>query len=195
MSARDDEPVSVELDADPALAAKLRRAYERGRLKRAVLHASPALLFVVASSFRLVHGATSMTALLQGGALYLSAVLGLWLGGGAAAAVRPALLFGLVPFVIVRVAESTGHICTGTECVSWCLPACAIGGTLGGALVGLRAARERDRLAFVLTSATLVFLAGTLACQCAGGSGILGIAAGVLLGSFAPLVLTPSRAA
>lgn len=168
-----------------AVPPRARRAYELARVRRAFLHAVPALAFLVvlvlegASSWRVVMGVT----------LYATAVLALWLGQSAGSAVWPALAFGAVPFTLVRVAELTDHVCTGGACVSWCLPACLLGGAIGGLLVGLRSRRASDRIAFMLTAATLVFLSGALGCDCAGSAGMCGVAIGVLVGSTVPLVL------
>lgn len=176
------DPVPSERDVVPA---RVRRAYELARVRHALLHAVPALLFF---AVLLVEGASPLR-LSVGLALYVTAALALWLGQSAGAAVLPALVFGVIPFGVVRLAESAGHVCLGGACVSWCLPACVLGGALGGALVGLRGARAPDRTSFTLSAATLVFLSGALGCDCAGSAGMLGIALGVLAGSSVPLVL------
>lgn len=181
-----NEPLDDHLPVDPALLARARRAYELARLRRALLRALPALGFFVVlclegASHDLGRVAPSL-------AMYVTAVLALHLGGGAAAAVVPSLLFGVVPFVIVRVAESAGHVCLGEACVTWCLPACVIGGVAGGALVGLRGRNEADRWGYALSSVTLVVLAGAVGCSCAGHAGLAGIVVGVLAGTSAPWI-------
>ncbi|MBX7196504.1 MAG: hypothetical protein K1X94_30905 [Sandaracinaceae bacterium] len=170
-------------EIEPTL-ARARRAYELARLRRALVHALPSLaLFVV---LMLEGGARDTTGLVASLALYPTTVLALHLGQGAGAAALPALLFGLVPFVIVRVAESSGHVCLGEACVSWCLPACVIGGLAGGALVGARGRRERDRLGYALAAITLVVLEGAVGCRCAGHAGLAGIVLGTLAGTTVP---------
>lgn len=166
--------------------ARIRRAYELARARRALLFATPALVFLAILA---LEGASPLR-LGIGVALYVTSALALFLGESAGAAVAPALLFGAVPFGIVRVAESAGHVCMGSACVSWCLPACLAGGLVGGVLVGLRGARATDRVAFTLTAAALVFLAGAVGCDCAGSAGITGVAVGVALGSAVPLLFT-----
>ena len=174
----------------PTLIARARRAYELARLRRAFVHALPALfLFAVL----VLEGARDGVSLAASLALYPTSVLALYLGQGAGAAVLPSLLFGLVPFAIVRVAESSGHVCLGEACVSWCLPACVLGGAGGGALVALRGRRERDRLGYAIAAVTLVVLAGAVGCRCAGNAGLLGIALGTLAGTALPwLALRPA---
>lgn len=176
---------------DTDLVAKARTAYERARLRRAVLHALPSLfLFVVLVLEGRAHDTLSLLASV---AMFPTSVLALHLGQGAAAAVFPSLLFGLVPFAIVRIAESTGHVCLGEACVSWCLPACLIGGVVGGVLVGVRGRRERDRAGYALTAITLVFLAGAIGCSCSGSAGLLGIAVGAISGTAVPWLAARSR--
>lgn len=172
--------------SDPmkTLRTRAKRAYEWTRLKRALLHATPALSFFV---LLVLEGAPPLRVALSL-LLYASAVIALWLGQGAGEAVLPSLVYGVVPFAIVRLAESSGHVCLGEACVSWCLPACVIGGVVGGALVGLRGGRASDRMGYHLASTTLVFLVGALGCQCAGNAGLLGMASGALMGAATPVV-------
>lgn len=165
---------------------RARRAYEFARARRALVAASPALVFTVVLGFE--GGSFSDGPFLASLALYASAALASHLGQGAGAAVAPSLVFALVPSGIVRLAESAGHVCLGEACVSWCLPACVLGGLAGGALVGVRGRREPDRLGYGLAAVILVSLAGAMGCRCAGGAGLGGIALGALVGSAAPLL-------
>ena len=170
-------------DAMKTLQARAKRAYEWARLKRALVHATPALAFLMLLSFE---GATPVRLALAM-ALYVSAVFALMVGQGAEEAVLPSLVYGIVPFAVVRLAESSGHVCMGEACISWCLPACIAGGIAGGALVGLRGARAKDPLGYHLASTTMVFLVGAMGCQCAGNAGLLGMASGALMGAAAPI--------
>jgi len=172
-------------EATKTLRSRARRAYEWSRLQRALIHATPALAFLILLSFE---GATPVRLALAV-ALYVSAVFALMVGQGAEEAVLPSLVYGVVPFAIVRLAESSGHVCMGGACMSWCLPACIAGGLAGGALVGLRGARAKDKLGYHLTSTTLVFLVGAMGCQCAGNAGLLGMASGALMGAAAPIAV------
>lgn len=173
---------------DDTLIARATRAYERARLRRSFVHAVPSLgLFaVLVVESVLAGGVRDPSAIAASLVMFATSVLALHLGQGAAAAVFPSLLFGLVPFVIVRVAESSGHVCLGEACVSWCLPACLIGGVVGGALVGVRGRRERDRVGYGLTAITLVFLSGAIGCRCSGSAGLVGIALGAITGATVP---------
>jgi len=174
-----------ENPGDMQVPSALRLSYEVARLRRALIEASPALLFTVVL---LLEGAAPqrLTAALL---MYVTAVLARAVGQSAGAAVLPGLLFGLVPFLIVRVAESAGHVCLGDRCMSWCLPACVIGGLAGGVLVGVRGARAKDPVAFGLSAATLVVLSGVVGCGCAGGAGMAGVALGTLAGAAVPLAI------
>lgn len=181
-----DERPEVPAVLDARTMQRARRAYELARARRALLFAAPALGF---TALLCAEGASlSEVPVLASLGLYLTASLSLFLGQGAGAAVAPSLLLGLVPFGIVRIAESAGHVCLGEACVSWCLPACLLGGLAGGVLVGARGRREPDRVGYALTAITMVFLAGAIGCRCAGNAGLAGIAVGALLGSIVPLL-------
>jgi hypothetical protein len=172
----------------PLVPARARRAYEAARLRRALVRAIPAsFLFVLL----LAEGA-SPGRLVASLGLYATAVLAHTIGQSAALAVAPSLCFGLVPFVIVRVAEASGHVCMGEMCVSWCLPACLTAGLVGGALVALRGRGVADRPAYLLTSICLVALSGILGCSCAGGAGMAGLALGVVLGAIPAMTIAPA---
>jgi hypothetical protein len=172
-------------DDDMQVPRALRLSYEVARLRRALIESSPALLFTLVL---LVEGAPPQR-LAAGVLIYVTAVLARAVGQSAGDAVLPGLLFGLVPFVIVRVAESAGHVCLGDRCMSWCLPACLVGGLVGGVLVGVRGVRSGDPVAFGLSAATLVVLSGVVGCGCAGGAGMAGVALGTLAGAAVPLAI------
>lgn len=165
--------------------AQLRAAYERGRVLTSLRRASPALLFPIALG---LDGA-SLDRLGLAALLVVTAVLAHVVGRGAARAVLPALLLGLVPFFVVRLAESTGHVCLGEACVRWCLPACLFGGLFGGLGVGVLGARDEDRGGFVLAAASITVLSGVLGCVCAGSAGMAGVLLGTVLGVVPVLVL------
>jgi hypothetical protein len=177
--------MSTSRPTGDAVPPRARRAYELGRARRAAIEALPALVF---PAVLLAEGASPLRALVSLG-LYVTAAVALWLGQSAGAAAWPALLFGVAPFAVVRIAESAGHVCMGSACVSWCLPACLVGGALGGLFVGLRSLRASDRFSFALTAAALVFLSGAVGCECAGAAGMAGVALGVAAGSAAPFAL------
>lgn len=169
--------------------AELRAAYERGRVVASLRRASPALFFLVVVA--LEGAALGRIALAV--ALVATAVLAHVIGRGAGRAVLPALLLGAVPFLVVRFAESAGHVCLGEACVSWCLPACLTGGVLGGVGVGLVGRRDEDRAGFVLAAASITVLAGALGCVCAGTAGMAGVSIGTVLGVVPVLALRPAR--
>jgi hypothetical protein len=181
--------VTLPRPDDPA-PAHLRAAYERGRLGTALRRALPSSLFLAV----VVLEGAPVGRLALASLLVASAVLAHVVGRGAARAVLPALLLALVPFAVVRIAESAGHVCLGESCVSWCLPACAFGGLLGGVGVGVVGARDEDRAGFVLAAATLAILGGALGCVCAGGAGMSGVALGTVLGLAPSLALALRRA-
>jgi hypothetical protein len=176
--------------SDDSTPAHLRAAYERGRAHVALRRALPSSLFFAVVVFE----GAPVGRLALASLLFASAVFAHVVGRGAARAVLPALLLALVPFGVVRLAESAGHVCLGDACVSWCLPACAFGGLLGGVGVGVMGARDEDRAGFVLAATTLAILGGALGCVCAGGAGMVGVALGTVLGLAPALALAPRRA-
>jgi hypothetical protein len=105
---------------------------------------------------------------------------------------EPAILVGLLagvpPLLLPFIVKSCGHFCAGGSCMAYCLPACFIGGALAGMLVGMRAAEAGSRWTFGGIAMLVAGLAGVLGCTLAGGAGVLGMIAGLVLGT-TPLLL------
>ena len=69
-----------------------------------------------------------------------------------------------------------------------CVPASFLSGVAAGWVVSRRAAEEARRLAFWTVAVFATALTGSLGCTVAGGSGVVGLMAGVVAGS-APVLL------
>lgn len=165
------------------LQRRARRAYERGRLRRALLGASP-LLGVLGIAAALSHRPTS--ALGFGVAATAAAVLMLWYGRAPQKAVLPGIAAGLVPLALALGANYV-HVCSG-GCSTLCLPACALGGVAAGVAVASVGSRRRAGLGFWLSASALTLCIGAMGCSCIGYAGVIGLAAGYGVGLVPGLV-------
>jgi hypothetical protein len=159
--------------------ARARRAYESERLRLASWWLLPALaLAAVAAAF----GAKLSVAVGVGAMLAALAMTLGWRGQSLGRAVFPGMVAGAIPLVLALSARAIGHVCTGTGCVSLCIPACSCGGVLAGLLIAFAGRRLHARLAFTTGAAALALLVGALGCSCAGYGGIVGLAVGLFVG-------------
>lgn len=102
-----------------------------------------------------------------------------WRGRVAGRAVLPGALAGLLPLGMALGAQSVGHVCTGTECYSLCVPACATGGVLAGLLIARLGRHVASPLQFWAVAGLLAALEGSLGCSCVGLGGIAGLILGL----------------
>ncbi len=174
----------MAVDAQLAM-ERARRAYERARGARAGLLSLPvAALSVVACGL----GARPTTALGVGAALVIASWFFLWRGQNLGRAVLPGVLAGLVPLALSLGARSFGHVCTGSQCVSLCVPACTIGGLAAGLLIARAGRHVASRPRFYGGAGALAALVGTLGCSCVGYGGIAGLVVGLSITLFPTLV-------
>lgn len=162
----------TELDA---MERRFRRVYELARLRRALLGFVPMLLLVLAAA---LFGGRPMLAIVLGPLLFAGGVLALWYGREPARGVLPGAVAGGTALVLVLCANQMGHMCTGEQCLSWCLPACIAGGLLAGGLVGWVGVRQRRGIGYWASASGVTLLTGALGCSCVGFSGMTGLAAG-----------------
>jgi hypothetical protein len=167
-----------------------RRAYELGRARHAAWAALPTLA-VVAVAALMSHGRATVS--VAGTALYCTAALFHWRGRHLARGVARGVAAGLVPFALAHAARTYGHLCAPGGCASLCVPACVFGGIIAGAAVALAARRSPRRWASWAATGTIAALTGALGCACVGMSGLVGLGAGLLLGT-SPIVLRPAPA-
>lgn len=156
------------------LQRSVRRAYELGRLRRAMLGVAPVLV-VVAAATSFTHRPTS--ALAFGCAVALAGLLMLWYGREAQRAVLPGVAAGLVPLVLALCANRM-HWCGPDGCTSLCLPACALGGVVAGLAVARVGKQRGSGVAFWLCASSLALLTGAMGCACIGYSGLIGLGFG-----------------
>jgi hypothetical protein len=104
-----------------------------------------------------------------------------------ARAVRIGVLGGL-PALLIPVLARVLHLVPLGAGVDPCVPASFLSGVAAGWVVSRRTAEEAQRLAFWTVAVFATALTGSLGCTVAGGSGVVGLMAGVVAGS-APVLL------
>ena len=177
---------------DPQAAfLRAERAYELGRVRRAAAFAAPLVALALIAACL---GARPVTAACVGAVLLATAGVFLWRGQTLGRSVFPGVIAGLVPLALAVGARSYGHVCTGTECVSLCIPACTAGGLVAGLLIARTARHAASRGQFLLGASALALLVGALGCSCVGYGGVAGLGLG-LLATLLPASLSSRRAA
>lgn len=167
-----------------AFEQRARRKYEWARARRALIGFSPALV-VVASAALSARRPGSAAAF--GIAMFAAGVLLLWYGRDLRRAVLPGLALGLFPLVLALCANHL-HGCGSGVCVSWCVPACTVGGLCAGIGVGVIGHRARRSIGYWAGASALTLLTGAMGCSCAGYAGVVGLALGFAVGITPELV-------
>jgi hypothetical protein len=159
------------------LARRARRAYELGRLRRA-LRVGLVVLPLTAVSLLVAH--SRLASGLTGAALLVAAVTFRWRGRALGAAVAPGLLAGLIPFALpVLVKCGAGYFCTLEGCMVYCLRFCGGGGLAAGVLLAVAARRrDEDVNRFLLAGGVVAALTGLLGCFLGGVMGAVWMALG-----------------
>jgi hypothetical protein len=159
--------------------------YEVGRAR----WASHVVLFVLPLPLiaRLIGRPLSLVLSLGGALLGLAFVLAM-LHNRYARAVLAGVLAGLPAFAIPLLLRTVGSVQVGGASVDPCVPACFLSGILAGFFISARAVDEKHHLAFWLVAVAATALTGTLGCSVAGSFGVLGLIAGVVVGT-APVLL------
>jgi hypothetical protein len=169
---------------------RARRAYEMSRLRRAALAFAPVLALVVIA---MITGRRSGPTLAFGSGLFVFGVALLWYGHDVRRAVLPGVAAGFVPLAFAICARQVGHACMGDECMAVCVPACAAGGLVAGALIAFTAIRGKRRLGFWLAASGVALFTGAMGCVCAGASGLLGLGVGFTVSGAPGLISSATR--
>jgi hypothetical protein len=159
------------------LVVRARRAYELGRLRRA-LGASVLVLPLVAVSLLVARDKLPSVVI---GALLLVAAVGFrWRGQVLGAAVGPGLRAGLIPLaLLVTLRCSAGYSCVLEGCMAHCVRFCGGGGLAAGLLLALYARRrDTDVNRFLLAAGVIAALTGLLGCFLGGVMGAIWMALG-----------------
>lgn len=162
------------------LQRRARRKYELARARRALLLFAPALSVVALAAVASKHPGS---ALAFGSAMFVVGVALLWYGRDVRRAVLPGLAMGLLPLALALCANHLGHSCMADRCLTWCVPACTLGGFGAGMGVSLLGRRAKQGAAFWLAATALTLLTGAMGCSCVGYSGVAGLVVGYGLGS------------
>ncbi len=180
----------MAIDAPDVLRARARRAYERGRARRALIGALPLVGISIIAGL-MDHRWTSIAAV--GSLLVAIAAVFLWRGRGLGRGVLPGAAVGIIPFTAVHVAQMVGHVCAGNACWSLCIPVCVVAGVVAGLVMGQMARRSDAPLVTCAAGGAIAALVGALGCACVGASGIAGLSIGLLVGSV-PVAFAPAIA-
>ena len=178
---------SMSVIADSGLRERARRAYERGRLRRALV---AGIAIPPVASLAFLQCARPLPSLAAAGLLSILVVAMLHRGQDWGRGARAGLVAGLAPFLFPIAVEGLGSpaLC---ELLPWF---CAAGGVVAGlVLVIRRRARLENPKAYWTTAALVTLLAGAVGCWIAGAAGLTGLAAGLALGAAPAFVLRPSR--
>ena len=172
------------------LETRARRAYELGRLRWS-LRIAPFVLLAAGAAWACGRPAPLVIAL---GVALLPLVVGLSFAGGPAGnAVIPGLFGGTVALALPLFVGSTlGHFCFGSACMTFCLPACVLGGAIAGGVIGSAARRQEREAPFFASALAIAGLMGALGCTLSGVAGVGGMLAGALVAG-APLLVIPRR--
>lgn len=175
---------------EAALSARARRAYEMGRLRSALPSLALAVP-MVGLSIVLCDRPTASA----GCGLALAAVLlaAAWRGQPFARGARAGLVAGLGPLLLPM--ATCFHLCAGGVCLL-APTACVVAALAGGAALGLYA-RHRlpggpDAGGYLSAAMAVAALVGSLGCVIAGVSGIVGMVAGLAIGTV-PVLWWPAR--
>jgi hypothetical protein len=163
---------------------RARVAYERGRLRLALLGVLPVALVMLVA---VVFGHRPTSALGFGCATAALGAAMLWYGRDPQRAVLPGIAAGLVPMLLALCANRW-HACGVDGCVSYCVPACTVGGIVAGLAVAAVGNRRRAGGWFWVSASALAVLTGSMGCSCVGYSGLAGLGLG-FVGGMAPALL------
>lgn len=167
----------------PVLARQARKAYELGRLRRALRVLGIVLPLLAASIY--VCGVSELGCAI--GALLVATSVGfLWRGEAWGTAVAPGLKGGVAAFLVPIALHAFGYCCRyDIETI-----VCVTSGMVAGLVVGLTALRgdSPHRATHLACAGAIAALTASLGCLALGVGGALGVAGGVLL------VVTPLAA-
>ena len=161
------------------LQQRMRLKYEWSRARRALIGFAPVLVLVSLAAWL---GAKPASAALFGSILFATGVTLLWYGRDLRRAVLPGIAAGIAPLVFALCANHIGHACTGSRCISLCIPACTLGGLVAGFGVAAVAGREKRGVGFWLGASAIALATGAMGCACMGYGGVIGLGVGYAVG-------------
>jgi hypothetical protein len=160
-----------------AFRIRARGAFVRGRLRESL---AVMLLGTALALAGTLLSTRPLQAAIFGALLLLASGVFAFMGRDAGRAVVPAMLVGSLPLACALLGPHLGHVCTGSACVSFCVPLCSAGGLLAGGLLE-RFARVQQRPWRTWVFGVIVgACAGAMGCACVGVGGILGMSLGLV---------------
>jgi hypothetical protein len=165
-------------DAEAALLARARRAYERGRALLGLRIATVVVPMAVVSWTACGNGAATLLGSVALTALVVAAV---WHGRDAGRGARIGLAAGVLPLLLPVLVAFTGHLCDTSVCMLF-PAACLGGGVAGGVVLGLLATRAGLGPSGLASAGLAAWLCGSLGCLVAGSVGITVLLAGLAFG-------------
>ena len=159
------------------LQRRSRLKYEFSRLRRALIGFSPALLIVVATLL----GTHRPIVAAFGAVMFATGVLVLWHGRDVRRAVLPGLALGVLPLTLA-ICASHFHSCSAAECTTWCASACTLGGLGAGAGAAVIGHRMQRSSGYWIAISAMTLLTGAMGSSCVGYAGLVGLAAGYMVG-------------
>lgn len=140
-----------------SLPSDVRSAYERGRLRDALISAVPVLVLPILG---IVLTRCAAGAVVLGIVLLVAFVAARWRGQSWAQGAAIGVLAGALAAAAPICLWLDGAGCVGPACPGWCAPVCGIAGVVAGIFVGLRA---RD-LRALATGALVASVSAALGC-------------------------------
>ena len=176
------------------LLAAARRSYELGRLRRAGRRAAVAAAVAALPLHHCAQAGRAVEGLVGIAALATLVALFTWRGQGYGRGVAPGLVAGVGPLLLPLLASWTGVLCSTTVC--GVLPAASVlGGLAGGlALAGSALGNARRGASYWFAAGAIAASLGVVGCLHVGLAGLGGMAAGLFVGTLAPLAVRAALA-
>jgi hypothetical protein len=189
---RADPPPPHDRSVDlQALERRARAAYERGRLRHALVGAWPVLAL---AALALGLGGRAWAVGMVAAMLLVVVVAFLHRGGAAARAVVPGLLGGSPPMLAWLLSCRVPHGCAGPGCTDRCMLVCFTAALLGAAFLARRCQTMADgRREALLAGGAVAALVGGMGCIVLGAVGLSGLALGLLVIAVPVLFLPAPR--
>ena len=172
---------------DRKLCAKARRAYELGRVSRALEMAAMPMAMVLLALFL---GAGFILVLATGIALVVGTAVSYWYGRGPAEGAKAAVVGGTAAFawpLMVRLAGA----CPAAHCDDLCTVASFFGGVSGGIVLLAFDTLRRLEPTAIATAIVLVGSAGVLGATFADARGLIASATGLGLAASTLILVAP----
>jgi hypothetical protein len=158
------------------LESRIRRAYEKGRVRHAIAASAPVLAL---GALVLLVDRRPAVVLSLAGLLFATEALFVWRGQQLGRGALAGLAGGAIPLAFGLCMQVYARLCGSMLVGPACTAVCAAGGLLAGFWIAWVARRQPSRIAFAGAAATTAVLMGAIGCACAGLAGVVGLLAGI----------------